>query len=361
MLPSYKKSKQHPIIAANNPPWDPKQNKAAIIECCSYLESSSIVCIMEMREYLNSVGKIAKYAGEVYIVLLENDMKAVWKPREKDYECMYAEQAAFQASLWFFDYANFHLVPPTVIKKHKDRIGSLQWYVETEPDLWITEQRELAFSKLDPSVLASAIAFLKIFGQWDTHPGNYLMQIVKDQSLLALIDNEGIINAKLTLDINERPWVCLGRALEDNPLIKEPITKSIKDPSLQEVREILIQFCITEERINNIYLWSTNNGKRAFVYILWENGVFLQPHYLNKGAFPCHAEIYPDYVLNAYESLNDSVLNKIFAVAASNCPGSFNDIFIGSIMKRAQLLIDNTPKNTEPKKNHGNKKSILSV
>jgi len=324
------------ILKIENPPWDAKGNMEAQE---AMLANGNIVEVMDMREYLKLKNKIAKFAGEVYIVFLHNGTKAVWKPRDGDIvNSAVSEVAAYKASLWLKKYSGRHLVPPTVIKTYRGRTGSLQWFVESNLDLWVEKDRVLGFSGLSNDDLSNGAAFIHVFGQWDVHPGNYMMMQDGDKGKdvqLALIDNEGIANRKFSRSIKERPYIRIAYGeIEDAP----PQFVTVQNPKKEELQKAWSSFGMAPRQFDNLYLTLTGNGTRKADYMLWKNGLWVQYHQQNKEAFPNYVDNYPEWLEKAYNDLDLKILKEIFSQGIEALPRYFDESFFQDILLRREQL-----------------------
>ena len=327
-------------LQAVNPPWD-KSKDLKVYE--RQLEKGQFLEIIGMREYLQGKKGIAKFAGEVYLVLLDNGTKAVWKPRDGEgMQAALCEVAAFKASLWLAKHTHRYLVPPTILKTYKGHTGSLQWFVESELDLWVDSDRALGFSTLDSGDLAYTAAFIQIFGQWDVHPGNYLMpQDAKKQSILALIDNECITNRKYSRAADERPYIrfAYSEALEKDREA-EPKFVKLKTPTREQLAQELHVFNFEKGRLDRLYENLSENGSLDINFMIWKSSLWVQYHQYNKKAFPNFVAHYPEWVLEAYAKLTLKDLKEdIFAMGVEAFPEHFNqDFFTDILIRRDQAL-----------------------
>lgn len=338
------------LLEAINPPWVNNREMDTLEE---QLLSATIIDIMDMRDYLNIKNKTACFAGEVYIVLLSNGIKAVWKPRDTDgMHSAYAEVAGFKASQWLAKYSGWHLVSPTIMKEYNERIGSLQWFVESRLDLWIDNQRQQGYSLLKEDDLAFGAAFIHVFGQWDIHPGNYLMPNNRENSvMLVFIDLEGIGNRKYSRSIEERPFVRISFnvAMDDAVSSEAPIFLILKKPTFLELKHAWQEFELPDTRLSNIHENIATNGTQDISYMIWRGNLWLQFHRKNLKAFPKHVPTYPEHVIKAYEQLDLKVLKDIFSLGIQNLPHHFNDSFLSDIInrKRQLLIADRSHKKAE--------------
>lgn len=336
------------LLEIINPMWDPIQETDAIE---THLQKGTIMQIMPMRPYLIQKNKTPRFAGEVYIVLLKHEdkyLKAVLKPREGDeVNCVYAEEAAFRQSQWLKKFSGTHLVPPTIVTEYDGKLSSLQYFVESPLDLWIDEQREAAYMAMDKDDLGSGAAYTHVFGQWDCHPGNQIMFTNPGGKLIvAFIDNEGQANRKYSPEAKQRPYIRIAfnpeliKTTSDSAQLYQLAKPENENLTKLQLQEALQAFNLSDTRINGLFNNLTGGGERSLEYIIFKGGLWFQYHKNNAKAFPNYVEYYPEYVANAYMSLNLDILHNIFAPAIASCPEHYNDSYFEDIMLRRQQLLD---------------------
>ncbi len=172
------------------PVWDSALN---INEIERQLKTQPIVSSKEMRAYLKENQKQDSFQHAVYLVTLENGLKAVFKPESKE-QSPYGETAAYRASLWLGQ----QLVPPTVVRDYKGQRGSLQFFVETPFDLFKQEDRERALKLLSAKTKSDMALFYFVFrGRISAHWGNKLIAIDKNgKGHAAIIDSSSLVKRK---------------------------------------------------------------------------------------------------------------------------------------------------------------------
>ncbi len=268
------------ISAQKNSTWTGLESIEAIEEA---LEKQSITALYDMRSYIGKTGKTARFRNKVYIVLLADGTKAVFKPKApEEQESALAEVAAYQCAKHLAVYTSHLLVPPTVMKTLAGgRTGSLQYFVESSSDLWIDEQRNKAMSSANPAIVNEAALFIEILGQWDIHPGNWL---VTDGYMVCLIDNEGIVNRKYSLASHQRPYV---RISYNEELVGEKQTfASLEGSSIEDFQHIFGKH-LPKSRIKSLCdTFNSQDGSGAMHYMIGNGGVWIQYHAKNPRAFP---------------------------------------------------------------------------
>ncbi len=327
------------LLQTNNPTWDPGADAGAIER---QLNDGVIWQIMDMRMYLQSINKIARFSGEVYVVLLNNGVKAVWKPRDNTrIMSVYAEQVAFRASAWLKEYSGVHLVPPTIIKSYQGRIGSLQYYIESPLDLWDEHQRGQALAALDPDDLANAVAFIHTFGQWDSHSGNQIAYIGEHGStVLGLIDNEYIVSRQYSPDMKHRPYVHTGHVMQGIDVNMPDQEFTLIKPTKQQLDQALSNFKPSPYFTSQLYEIGLDFGNCDLEYMVRANGLWIRYHKDKKEMFPNQASCYPQYLIDAYTDLDMDTLHEIFQPAIEVDSTHFNNAYLGDILSRARQLLD---------------------
>lgn len=149
-----------------------------------------IIKVELLSRELERQGKIVKTKRDLFFVLFKHGLKAVFKPLSKNGIC--AEVAAYKAS----QVMGFAFVPPTVIRKIHDKIGSLQLFVHTNLDPLVSGSFEYALEHADPDELANLKIFYYVFGQWGNGPRNILINSKNGQVQFIAIDNEAIWHRK---------------------------------------------------------------------------------------------------------------------------------------------------------------------
>ncbi|MFN9477600.1 MAG: hypothetical protein ACK57M_04280 [Rickettsiales bacterium] len=132
-------------------------------EITQILKTAKVADIKPMKEGLIEQGKKAEFDGQVFLIILENGIKAVFKSLPLDDQGdAKAEVAAYQASV----YLGFPYIPPTVLRKINGMRGSLQLFVNTPIDLLKNgeyEKYSIKFSREDKDNLK---IFYFVFGKF---------------------------------------------------------------------------------------------------------------------------------------------------------------------------------------------------
>lgn len=175
------------IYYKKQPLWD---SSLDFNEIEKQLKTQPIISLKKMSTYLKKHKKLIKFHNKVYVAVLANGLKAVFKPDNARKNYSYGEIAAYRTSLWLGQ----RLVPPVVLREHQGQRGSLQFFVESPFDLVNPKSEKKAFSMLSRKVLSDAQIFCFIFKHKGSHSGNQLIALGKDgKAYLALIDNASIM------------------------------------------------------------------------------------------------------------------------------------------------------------------------
>ncbi|MBS0185649.1 MAG: hypothetical protein JSS34_04830 [Proteobacteria bacterium] len=307
------------------------------------LNTSDILGLYPMRSFLIKTGKEACFRNEVWMVLFNGGLKAVFNPKDaEDQDSALGEQVAYACAEFIATTTGYCLVPPTTTREIRGVTGSLQFFIETPYDLWKDADRTRFFQNLSPDLQNLASYFLVIFGQWDQHPGNY-MGIPSPHSLgdlVAIIDNEGIINLQRLMK-DGRSYVRVAfekdETLEDSgPLF---LSGSI---SLKTLRSILGDK-VPEARLKNIHQSFFGEGdtqqdsSRPLSYMLKDGFPWIQYHAHNEKAFPLPKKP-SQKTQEAYEPLNLAILRALYKPLIDFNPERFSDSFLKSILERREIL-----------------------
>lgn len=174
------------------------------------LKTAKIIDIKPMRQALKEQGRYIDFDGEVFLVILENGIKAVFK--ESETSCSAAEIAAYKASL----YLGFPHVPPVALREHAGMKGSIHLFVNTSIDLLKANEYKKALQKMSQEDIDNLKIFYFIFGQWDTGPHNLLTCCDGSKVYPIAIDNAAIQSIQY-VRYGELPFVRTARRERVNP------------------------------------------------------------------------------------------------------------------------------------------------
>jgi hypothetical protein len=319
-----------------NPAWSATVVQAVELE--SLLTTSYIASSFDMRVYLGKTDKIARFRGEVYLAILSNRIKAVFKPRAEDeMENAFAEVVAYDCAKYLaVNGLGYVMVPPTVMTEFQGRKGSLQYFVESPFDLWIDDQRALAMSKVPVGHIRHASLFLAILGQWDQHPGNWM--VTKDYKI-ALIDNEGIVNRKTFKPDSKnysRPYVRVHHNIE---LEAQEMNFGVleRSASQDDFANIFGRY-LPQQRVKSLHSVASSQDGGCFNYAIGKGGVWVQYHVNNPRAFPVLPEVHKSYddVLT-FQRMNESI-GMLLAPLIATDEQRFSGDFLQEVKERFSAI-----------------------
>jgi hypothetical protein len=192
------------------------------------LEKGRIISVQDLKSALTESGK--KPSGTTVgmkLVTFADGTKAIWKPGSKNF----TEVAAYRAARA----VGSRLVPPTVARKMDASTfdssvpqqmateltgleGSLQYFVQTPYDLLKISgpERVAIWKKVPNSQKAQRDIFNFVFGNWDLHWGNLL---IDESNSIVQIDN-GAIRSRHKVRYGELPFIRrIGFSLEAKRLL----------------------------------------------------------------------------------------------------------------------------------------------
>jgi hypothetical protein len=274
------------------------------------LKTVPVKSTVSMRDFLISKGQKANFDNKVTLVILEDGTKAVFKPvPQNDLGDAHAEVAAFKASQWL----GFPEIPPTIIRKIKNEIGSLQLYVEPTLDSLQLGVYEEVLKKVSSESLANLKLFYFIFGQWDTGPQNLIIRKELDGVHLVAIDNGGIKNRQY-VRYGELPFVriCYSDVLKTKdwhlPFPYEKV-KIINNTSFETLSEIL------GNKFPKKILENLSRYTAPLPYAIYKNSLWIQFHKSDPAFVMSHTTVYPKKTIDTLKRLNKKELDKIFSEA----------------------------------------------
>ena len=274
------------------------------------LKTSAVKSTVSMRDFLTSKRQKANFDNQVMLIILEDGTKAVFKPvPQHDLADAHAEVAAFKAS----QFLGFPKIPPTIIRKIKHEIGSLQLYIEPTVDSLQPEIYEETLNKVSPTDLANLKLFYFVFGQWDTGPQNLIIQKELDNIHLVAIDNSGIKHRQY-VHYGELPFVriCYSDVLSTKdwhlPFPYEKVN-TINDTRFEKLLEIF------GDKFPKQILKNLSKYTAPLPYAIYKNSLWIQFHKADPAFVISHTTLYSKKTIDALKRLNKKELNKIFSEA----------------------------------------------
>lgn len=309
---------------------------------CTALKTLPILNIKPMREFLKEKNQTANFENEVLLITFKTDLeehkefkdiKAVFKPvPPDDLGDAHAEIAAYKASVVL----GFPEVPPTVMRKINNKIGSLQLYVE--PALQVKESE---FKKILQMASKEDAANLKlfyfVFGQWDTGAHNIIVSKNAGAKNIQLnaIDNSGIRN-KQQVKYGELPFVRIAysETLNTNdwhlPFPFQKV-KIIENPEEQEISAYF-----RKHFSESIYA-RLMKIQKPIHYVIYQNSLWIQYHKNDQNFMLSQTDYYPPNTINKLKGLTKNELKRIF-MDAKGCD-FLTDAYLESILERRDQVI----------------------
>ena len=220
--------------------------------------------VLKSREVTSSQG-IGVGVTESSFIELKDDGKGVFKTI--DYQ---NERAAYLVDRFL----DFGLTPPTVIRSHEGKTGSVQEFVADAPTRSELGMREDKFVEKYKSQLMEMWIFDVIIGNTDRHSGNFL---IKDDRLYAIDHGRGFNGFFRYREFGKDPWDYWGTGRDsyvsffDEPLesdIIEKLQKFNESPGMRRMLEEALTEIVGEEaaqvcnaRIDVVMKHATTSGK----------------------------------------------------------------------------------------------------
>ena len=311
-----------------------KPNKAIVAHTAqqhekvvALLERGKVLKKEPMGEVLDRQGKQKDFSSEVFLVTLDNGLKAVFKPIWG--AC--AEVAAYQASLTL----GFPYIPPTIMRTIDDTKGALQLFIETPIDPLAPGVYSQAIKEVDPEDLANLGIFYFVFGHCDVCPGNLLITKYQGKTSLVAIDNESIRYMQHA-QYGALPFTRRARSdgLHTNDWDKPfPFNEAIEikaNPSK-----------VLKEKFGSLFsaqFYSSIKKWKRLRYVLYQNAIWLQDG--RYTAWPC-AKYCSEKTKQALLKLNLAKLKEIFSVAiAEKEVGFVTNAYLHAILERRDQVLN---------------------
>jgi hypothetical protein len=263
--------------------------------------------IEPMKTFLEKQNIIPDFTNDVFYVVLDNGVEAVFKP-DLEAQDMYGEIAAYQANKLL----GVDFVPPTVKRSINGQSGSLQLYVKNIP----VDNFDKEWSALQPNIAGDARAFQFVFGQWDVSPGNFLF--VKDSAKhsykLVLVDNSGMVQSQQTI-IGECIFVRKAHSNKRNDSFDEPFP-------FDKVQEVNYEDIFSHPELSTFDLpkgsfkFLKRSGK-PLRFIIWQNSLWFKPH-VDR---PFKIDAISRKLYNALKHLGEEQVANIW----QQCPKTWTD------------------------------------
>ncbi len=279
-------------------------------ETLQLLRTATVENIIPMREFLQQNSEQIEFDNDVYLVNLKGGTKAVFKPVPRDdLGDAHAEVAAYKAS----QLLGFPEVPPTIIRKIGNKIGSLQLYIQPSLEIKDLKQYKKFLNTLNPSQVANLKLFYFVFGQWDSGPHNIIIRKEGEQYRLVAIDNSGLRNRQY-VQYGEPPFVrvCYSDRLDTKDWhLPFPFSqaKLIENPSFENLK-IIFQDKIPEKVLKNL-----SKRPNPLYYVLYKNSLWIQFNKNEPDFEVSYTDFYPAETITKLKTLDKKLLSEIFSEA----------------------------------------------
>jgi len=308
-------------------------------EIPTLLKQGKVISLCPMKEYLQSCGKRIEYEGNVFLVKLDNGLKAVFKSvPEDEIGDAYAEVAAYQASVVF----GFPNVPPTIISQINSMKGSLQLFVETPIDSLKPGVYESALKEASPEDVANLKFFYFVFGQWDTGEHNIVILKNQEKTLLIAIDNSGICNHQ-HVKYGSLPFVqtrysdALNTDDWDSPFPFEQ-AKTIEYPTTEKLQKTFGDaFPESFYQYVDKFYQSDKFRDLPFRYVIYRNCLWWQYNAEDTKFILSFTSNLPDLTREKLKALDLTLLNKIFEDAQGN--EFLTQVYLEAILERRDQVL----------------------
>jgi hypothetical protein len=300
------------------------------------LKTGKVISKVPMREFLSSKGKQVEFEGQVFLVELDNGLKAVFKCLSEDeMDDAYAEVAAYHASVEL----GFPYVPPTVIRSIESMKGSLQLFVDTPIDALAPGIFKQALEEADPEEVTNLKVFYFVFGQWDTGAHNTLILDGQETKHLIAIDNSGI-KQRQYVRYGELPFVRTNYSekLETDDWYGVPFpfdqVKTIPDPSPEKLKEVF------GTAFPDSFYQSFKSYKSSLTYVIYQNSLWRQFHAGESEFVKSYTATISEKTYQTLHSLYIKTLKHIF----ENVPAAefVTDAYLQAILERRDQVLKHT-------------------
>lgn len=320
--------------------------ESVAIDMKKQIEAGEIINEISLLNYKNTLTEGAKAetgvggnkADRILLITLKDGTRGVFKSMSLHQAV--AETASYQLSRAM----NLRLVPPTVIVKYKDQVGSFQFFIENPATGLIKEHGASRENKVLAEDMANMEIFYIVSGNWDAHPGNRVIDL---KGGLGLIDNEAITRPQF-YRYGELPWFAL---MQEGKTNKEDFIAPASDafpyheaqyfnkPNVKNVKPILKGKGYDISLLESKLLWYDQDSGRVGI-IDWQGSLWFQlniPEYYK----PRIPKQFPVNTMKAIADLTPEKLKDIFQnpFAEFNGQNIFKDVDLQRMRSRIDELI----------------------
>lgn len=361
-----------PPVTQAQPRWDGRLDLSAIEH---RLATEEVVESRTIGEHLADNGLPADFHNTVMLITLGSGLKAVFKPGPVRFAevaayraCKEIDKARRESGYGHADFRHAHTearhalsetprhelnetghvyVPPTIFREINGIVGSLQMYVEPDPEVAAKKLTDAQARELVGAKKWSDVQLWRfVFGQWDITEVNRIIQRNGDDYNIALIDNEGIgdqqhvrygdfpfVNvgynpAAVTLMGNSFPFHAAETELNPHPArLGQLFAGFMRDPRIRETSIWLHRYWRYPQR-DQLY--------NPIRYATWNHRLWIQ-YYTFTGHEPTYTDQYDRSTLEAYRRLTRSTLERIWREALHQ-KRSYTKLIDLTLERRDQVL-----------------------
>ena len=297
------------------------------------LKNSKVTTMEPMKKFLLENGKKTDFEGEVFLVTLDNGVRAVFKSLPlDDLGDAQAEVAAYRASIVL----GFPYVPPTIMREINGMKGSLQLFVNTPIDTLAFGAYQKALKEATQEDNANLRIFYFIFGQWDSGAHNLLVYQDQLKTYLIAIDNSGIRNHQ-HVKFGDLPFVRIlySDKLNTNDWDKPfPFdqAKVIEEPTPENLRQVF------KDKVPNLFYKNFKAYNHPLNYVIYRNSLWLQYHAFDKDFIKAYPNSCFQSTQDMIKKLDLRMLKNIFSAAKG--ADFLTEVYLNAILMRRDMIAE---------------------
>jgi len=288
--------------------------------------SQPVLKSQPLQEWAAAEGIVAEGRSVIYMLTLEDDSLAVFKPEDVLYQSL-GEVVTFNAARWL----GLDLIPPVVIRNdvmigEQPVQGSLMRFKRPSTRLHTTAELRNAISCKQ---FAEQQIFSFVLGRYDMHFGNYVIYQEGDCAKVALIDNGCILARQYVAGYGELPWVAMRKAAMREGEAAT-LAESLQKP--QQPEEILAEFPDFDFYTNR----SINQG---FTHI-W-GGYLWRQFYGDCRSYlePSFSNVIPAGLLARLQELDADVLRSFFPALPVGWDDARLAVWVEGVLQRRDMVV----------------------
>jgi len=288
------------------------------------LTEGKVINVKNMREYLLETGKESDFCGQVFVVILDNGLKCVFKC-EKDDDELKSEVLAWKISKEF----NLGNVVPVVYREinlgnGKLEKGFLSLFAESDDDLLKYSEEEFYnfLNNLDKNEVIDYKIFNFLFGNFDVGAHNLLTCNRK----LIMIDNEGIVNTQC-VKYGDVPFI---KFYQFNRSSKFPVLNYTFPFELARFADL-----VSRTEIKNKYNYNPTRYMHNF--IIFDNSYwvqFIEENHAKRIKNLIYTDCLPEEIKLKLNNITREKLQEIFKIKNKRV----ENLILG-ILERKEMLI----------------------